>query len=146
MNDDKSKKTGVGQEHFEERSREDAAKMSPLDPDMNATKKDDQGEDATKEHKELKHSSAASIDAIISSPTDAVRSRRHHDNLGNTGNNTSYEGATSNAPGGTGYNSGQPATGESINTTDAYDEAGIGHRKRQEEKNKDNEDEEKDII
>ncbi|PZF71371.1 hypothetical protein [Taibaiella soli] len=75
-------------------------------------------EQADKEHPK-KHSSAASIDSIITGATDAVHSRHASSNLGNTGTNISYEGAT--APGGsgsvgTGYSSGQDATGTTINT------------------------------
>lgn len=70
-----------------------------------------------------RHTSAAQLDALITSPTNAVHARhhsgRHH---GDTGTNISYEGAT--APGGggsvgTGEASGQSASGSSITSTDA---------------------------
>lgn len=69
---------------------------------------------------EKKHTSAAGLDSIISGATDNVRSRRSGGTLGNTGTNISYEGAT--APGGggsvgTGYSSGQEATGADITET-----------------------------
>ena len=116
--------------------REDAAKMTPLNAE-------EQEQKDNEKHQERRHSSAASINAIITSPTNAVRSRRHTDTLGNTGNNTSYEGPTSNAAGGTGYNSGQSATGETIRTTTGYDAAGMGHHKKHDEEEDDNEQEDK---
>lgn len=73
-----------------------------------------------------RHASAAQLDALISSPTNAVHARHHQGlhghHLADTGTNISYEGAT--APGGggsvgTGEASGQSATGSSITTTDA---------------------------
>lgn len=109
---------------------DEAAKMKPENTEHNE-------QDKQEAHKKPKHSSAASINAIISSPTDAVRSRRHTDTLANTGTNTSYEGATSNSPVGTGYNSGQSATGETINTNSGYDAAGMGHSKHKKEKDED---------
>jgi hypothetical protein len=62
---------------------------------------------------------AAAIDSIINSPSENVRSRMSGGTLGNTGTNISYEGPT--APGGggsagTGYSSGQDATGASLRT------------------------------
>jgi hypothetical protein len=75
---------------------------------------------------ERRHVSAAQLDALISSPTNAVHARHHQglhgQHLADTGTNISYEGAT--APGGggsvgTGQASGQSATGSSITSTDA---------------------------
>jgi hypothetical protein len=59
-----------------------------------------------------------------------------HDNSGlaQTGTNISYEGATAPGSGGsagTGYTSGQPATGASISTDSDYDQAGVGTTNRQ---------------
>lgn len=64
------------------------------------------------------------INSIITSPTDAARSRKHTDTWSNQGTNISYEGQT--APGGsgsvgTGNASGQSATGARITTTDSSD-------------------------
>lgn len=78
-----------------------------------------ENKEQTEQEHPKKHSSAASIDSIITGATDAVHSRHASSNLGNTGTNISYEGAT--APGGsgsvgTGYSSGQDATGSTINT------------------------------
>ncbi len=73
---------------------------------------------------------ASRIDSIISSPTDAVRSRHSHStSAANTGTNVIYEGQT--APGGggsvgTGEASGQSATGQSITTDGAYEAAQEG--------------------
>lgn len=103
-----------------------------------------------------KTSTAANIDAIISSATDNVRARRHRTNWSNTGTNISYEGPT--APGGggsvgTGQASGQNAVGARISTDSDYGKAHIEHPHKGQEENKDNgtfpEDdrsEEKDII
>jgi len=139
MKEDNSQKPAS--KHVHDVPQDETTKMHPVN--------DGEQENTTQEKKERKHSSAASIDAIISSPTNAVRSRRHTDTLATTGNNTSYEGATSNAAGGTGYNSGQTATGESIHTNSAYDEARIAQKKTKGENNKNDEEEDepvKDII
>ena len=78
------------------------------------------------QNKERRHVSAAQLDALIGSPTNAVHARHHQglhgQHLADTGTNISYEGAT--APGGggsvgTGQASGQSATGSSITSTDA---------------------------
>lgn len=87
----------------------------------------------TSEDKHKKSSgSAARLDSIISSPTDAARSHRHTDTWSNQGTNTSYEGAT--APGGggsvgTGQASGQDAVGARISTTSG-DEAVTGRNEQ----------------
>lgn len=76
-------------------------------------------------NQEKKHSSAASIDSIITGATDAVRSRTSGGTLGNTGTNISYEGATAPAGGGsvgTGYASGQEATGADTTQTSGSNE------------------------
>jgi hypothetical protein len=91
---------------------------------------------------EKKHSSAASINSIITGATGAVKGRMHTDTLGNTGTNVSYEGPTSTSPVGTGYNSGQSGTGSRISTSDSYDDARMEENKI----GKDNSDTEKDII
>lgn len=93
-----------------------------------------------------KHSSAASLDSIITGATDAVHSRHTSSNLGNTGTNISYEGAT--APGGsgsvgTGYSSGQDATGATINTEGENDFV-RDHKRKDELEKTDEEDEEKE--
>ena len=82
-----------------------------------------------------KSGTVASINNIINSPTDAVRSHHHTDTLGNTGTNISYEGAT--APGGggsvgTGQSSGQDAVGAKISTSNENDSA-TGHSKETED-------------
>lgn len=71
--------------------------------------------------KKKSHSSAANIDAIITSATDAARSHRHTDTWSNQGANISYEGATSPAGGGsvgTGQASGQDAVDARIEAPD----------------------------
>lgn len=75
------------------------------------------------QRQEHRHVSAAQLDALITSPTNAVHARhhsgRHH---GDTGTNISYEGQTAPGAGGsvgTGEASGQSATGSSITSTDA---------------------------
>lgn len=79
---------------------------------------------------QTKKVNAGQIDSIISSPTDAVRSRHTSGrDMGNTGTNVSYEGAT--APGGggsagTGEGSGQPATGSGITVPDPEEAAAAG--------------------
>lgn len=79
------------------------------------------------EQQQRKHSSgnAANIDAIINSPTEAVRSRHTTGaNYANTGTNISYEGATAPGSGGsagTGQASGQDATGARISAEDEND-------------------------
>lgn len=95
-------------------------------------KKSDQG--SGKKNKK-KSGSAANIDAIIQSPTDAARARRHTDTWSNQGTNISYEGAT--APGGggsvgTGQASGQDAVGARIRSSDPYEHA-TGNNKKEEE-------------
>jgi hypothetical protein len=135
MKEDKSQVPANDKTH--EVSADDAAKMTPEN-------NDDKGTYKPEEHKELKHSSVASINAIITSATGAVRSRMHTDTLANTGTNTSYEGATSNAAGGTGYNSGQSATGETTRTTSGYDAAGLGNHEKQSEESDETNENEKD--
>ena len=79
---------------------------------------------ADKQKKRSRHSSAANLDSIIRSATDAARSHRHSDSLGNTGTNISYEGPTAPGAGGsvgTGQASGQDAVGARIHTDDALD-------------------------
>lgn len=82
------------------------------------------------EAQQEKRVSAERIDSIISSPTDAVHSRHTSGrDMGNTGTNVSYEGAT--APGGggsagTGETSGQPATGSRITVPDPEEAANAG--------------------
>lgn len=74
--------------------------------------------------KKKKTSSAASIDGIIGSPTENVRSRRSSADWSNTGTNISYEGNTAPAGGGsvgTGQSSGKEAVDPRINANDAYD-------------------------
>jgi len=67
--------------------------------------------------------SAALLDALISSPTEAVHARHHAGRThGDTGTNISYEGQTAPGAGGsvgTGEASGQSATGSRIASTDA---------------------------
>jgi len=78
---------------------------------------------------EKKHSSAASIDSIISGATDAVHSRMSQETWGNTGSNISYEGPTAPGSGGsvgTGDASGQDAVHSTINTNSEYDAAREG--------------------
>lgn len=78
---------------------------------------------------EKKHSSAASIDSIISGATDAVHSRTHSADWGNTGTNISYEGPKAPGSGGsvgTGEASGQDAVHSTINTNSEYDAAREG--------------------
>lgn len=69
---------------------------------------------------------AANLDAIIGGATSAARSNRHTDTFSNTGTNTSYEGNTAPAAGGsvgTGQASGQNAVGARITTSDKHDHA-----------------------
>jgi len=74
-----------------------------------------------------KHASgnAANIDAIINSPTEAVHGRHSTGSAyANTGTNISYEGPTAPGSGGsagTGYASGQDATGARISAEDEND-------------------------
>ena len=68
---------------------------------------------------EKKHSSAASLDSIITSATNAVQSRHSTATHGTTGTNISYDGATPPGGGGsvgTGFASGQESTGADTNT------------------------------
>lgn len=79
---------------------------------------------------EHKHSSAASIDSIISSATENVRSRRSNKNWSNTGTNTSYEGASTTLGGGaagTGETSGQTGVNAHIHTNSDYENGRVGH-------------------
>lgn len=98
-------------------AQEDAARGESKKPD--AKKEEVRGK------RKRKKVSADAINAIISSPTANVRSRRTTDTLSTTGNTTSYVGPTSNAPGGTGYNSGQPATGARINSTTSFEDGRV---------------------
>jgi hypothetical protein len=84
------------------------------------------------QNKERKHrsSTAAEIDGIINSPTEAARSHRHTDQWSNQGANISYEGATSPGGGGsvgTGYASGQDAVGARVSANDESDFAAHNH-------------------
>lgn len=94
---------------------------------------------------EKKHGiTPAQLDAITGSATENVRARTHSgDTPGNTGANTSYEGPTSTSPAGTGYNSGQSATGSSIATNSEYDAA---HTEQTDETKDEEHSEEKDIV
>ena len=97
-------------------SQDDTTKAPPKRTDAEI---EEAGKEQTsgKEHR----TSAAAIDSIISSPTQNVRNRHTSKaTFENTGTNVSYEGPTSTAAGGTGYNSGQPATGARISSTDEY--------------------------
>lgn len=70
--------------------------------------------------------SAAQLDSIMGSATEAVRSNKHQGDWGNTGTNISYEGAKAPGSGGsvgTGEASGQDAVGARISSDDAYDYA-----------------------
>jgi hypothetical protein len=83
---------------------------------------------------------AASIDGIINSPTEAARSHRHTDQWSNQGANISYEGAT--APGGggsvgTGYASGQDAVGARVSAGDESDYTVHEHTKENTSEHKD---------
>lgn len=85
-----------------------------------------EGQEGAQKKSSTGSGNAANLDAIISSPTDAARGRRSSGNLGNTGTNVSYEGPTAPGSGGsagTGYASGQDATGARITTTDSSDHA-----------------------
>lgn len=98
---------------------------------MDTNKKNGPSEEGEKDESQEQHtekrksrSSAASIDAIISSPTENVHARRSgaSHRMANTGTNISYEGPT--APGGggsvgTGYSSGHSATGSGTSSDPA---------------------------
>jgi hypothetical protein len=88
---------------------------------------------------------AALYDAIIGSATDNVRSHtHHHDTLGNTGTNISYEGPTAPGSGGsagTGYASGQDAVGARTSTNSEYEEGRVAHPKK-----KDDDDEQQEEV
>jgi hypothetical protein len=74
--------------------------------------------------KKSRSGSAANLDSIMRSATDAARSHRHHTTWSNTGTNISYEGPTAPGAGGsvgTGMASGQDAVGARIRTDDALD-------------------------
>lgn len=97
------------------------------------------------QEKKKKTSSAANIDAIISSPTQNVRARHAHPSWGNTGTNISYEGNTAPAGGGsvgTGQASGHDATGAEIHTDDNYDIARVNEKHEQEKNQKEDNNEE----
>ena len=102
-------------------AKEDAAKPQPqkTDAEIEETGKE---REASKSNKKI---SADTVNSITGSATDKVRSRRSGDTLANTGTNVSYEGPTSTAAGGTGYNSGRPATGARITGADEYDAGGV---------------------
>ncbi|XZF14389.1 hypothetical protein ACTHGU_21615 [Chitinophagaceae bacterium MMS25-I14] len=91
----------------------------------NAKPEDEQDTPGTEgKQKHHRHVSAAELDSIIGSATDAVHNRHAGSELGSTGTNVSYEGPT--APGGggavgTGYASGSDATGADISTTNEND-------------------------
>lgn len=101
------------------------------DMNENARKTDASDERASNpsSNEQKKHSSAASIDSIISGATDAVHSRMSQEMWGNTGSNISYEGPTAPGAGGsvgTGNASGQDAVQGTINTNSEYDAAREG--------------------
>ncbi len=85
---------------------------------------------------------------MTGSPTSNVRARRHHDTLGNTGTNISYEGATPAAGGGsvgTGYGSGQDATGARISTDSNIDHVRTKHEETNKDKQSDVENNKKSL-
>jgi hypothetical protein len=97
-------------------SQDDTTKAPPKRTDAEI-------EEAKKEQKSEKenNTSVAALNSAMSSPTQELRNRRTSDpTFDNTGTNVSYEGSTSTAAGGTGYNSGQPATGARISSSDEY--------------------------
>lgn len=118
--------------------------------------KDDANERTEDTPQRKKTSTAASIDAIITSATDNVRARRHRSDWSHTGTNISYEGPTAPGSGGsvgTGQASGQNAVGARISTDSEYDKAQIEHSNKGKENEKndtafpeDDRAEEKDII
>lgn len=114
----------------------------------NAPEEQEEQDDPKQETTEKKsHSTAASIDAIISSPTQNVRSRLSGSSgrLANTGTNITYDGPT--APGGggsvgTGYSSGNSATGAGL-SSDASEEARNNATEKQQTNAKENENDDK---
>ncbi len=107
-------------------------------------KRNPEKEEASNDTNDKKSGNAANLDAIISSPTDAVRSRRTTDGWSHQGTNISYEGQT--APGGsgsvgTGEASGGTATGARISSSEAYDHA---HPERNRDEKKESEEHSED--
>ncbi len=87
-------------------------------------------QDQNADERQKKAASAERIDSIISSPTDAVRSRRHTDTWSNNGTNISYEGNTAPGAGGsvgTGNASGTDAVDARTTVNDAYEAAAAGN-------------------
>lgn len=96
----------------------------------NPQEKENKQSNAEQEQKPKRHITPAEVDALTGSPTANVRARKHHDTLANTGTNISYEGATPAAGGGsvgTGYGSGQDATGARISTDSNIDHVRTKH-------------------
>jgi hypothetical protein len=84
----------------------------------------EQNQEHHDKRKKSRSGSAANLDSIMRSATDAARSHRHHTTWSNTGTNISYEGPTAPGAGGsvgTGMASGQDAVGARIITDDALD-------------------------
>jgi hypothetical protein len=81
--------------------------------------------------KKTRRVTAATLDAIINSPVQAVRSHLHRGDWSHTGTNISYEGTTAPGSGGsvgTGEASGQDAVGARISTRDESDFASHKHK------------------
>ncbi|WP_276132079.1 hypothetical protein [Polluticoccus soli] len=113
--------------------REDAAKTPPQ-----KTESEIEETDKKREGKHQKKKvSADAINSIIGSATDRVRSHRIEDRFSNTGTNVSYTKPTSTAAGGTGYNSGQPATGPRTSGSDEYDAGGLNREEHKDDDTKD---------
>lgn len=114
-------------------AREDAAKKIPQKTESEIEETDKKPD----EQHPKKRVSADAINSIIGSATERVRSHRIEDRFSNTGTNVSYTKPTSTAAGGTGYNSGQPATGPRTSGLDEYDAGGVSREEHKDEDTKD---------
>ena len=96
-----------------------------MEDKSNLGPEEEQNQESHEETRKIDRSgSAANLDSIMRSATDAARSHRHQTTWSNTGTNISYEGPTAPGAGGsvgTGLASGQDAVGARISTDDALD-------------------------
>jgi hypothetical protein len=107
---------------MEQKSNEELKKNNAGDTRQNEESQQENNKQTT---------SAAAIDAIITSPTEAVRSRMSGGNLGSTGTNVSYEGETAEGgagSAGTGYNDDQTGSGISTSSHDAAEDAALSRK------------------
>ncbi|MCD6063334.1 MAG: hypothetical protein K0R82_1245 [Flavipsychrobacter sp.] len=134
-NNQKSPEQSQGDTNRHTPAKEDAAKPIPQKTDSEIEETEKTGGD---EHPK-KRVSADTINSIIGSATERVRSHRIEDRFSNTGTNVSYTKPTSTAAGGTGYNSGQAATGPRTSGADEYEAGGVNREEHKDEEHKNEE-------